>query len=107
MKRAEFLRRSYEPRGIQGYVMRTLVGLRFRNPVSHVPLQGGVRSYERLMTWNLAALRGTRADVAMDMYLEDMQQSGVRPQDAADFALTPSTLGGGAGSLATVLRTRG
>lgn len=75
--------------------MRTLTSICFRNPVKMLNLQGRVRIYERLMLWNLAALRGTLPGVAMDMFLEDVHQAGVRKEDAADFALTPSSVGGG------------
>lgn len=40
--RAEFLRRSYERSGITGYTPRTLLTIRFRNPVIPLPLRRSV-----------------------------------------------------------------
>lgn len=75
--------------------MRTLVSLRFRNPINITPLQAGPRLQGSLALWNLSALRGTLPEEAMKMYLEDAEGMGIGRGEAADFALTPSCVGGG------------
>ncbi|AXA52555.1 putative poly-capsid [Linepithema humile toti-like virus 1] len=93
--RGEFLRRNYEPWGITGYTARTIVGLRFRNPIQEVPLLRGERTYSRLVQWHLAVMRGCHASEVAEMFLEDCQQGGIPRVHAASFALTPSSVGGG------------
>lgn len=93
--RGEFLRRSYEPWGITGYAARTVTGLRFRNPIQENPLIRQERVYPRLVQWHLASLRGAHPGVVADMFLEDVKQAGVDPMSAADYAVTPSSVGGG------------
>ena len=92
--RAEFLRRSYEWFGVTGYTARTLVGIRFRNPVQAEPLVAAERLYAHLNQWYLAALRGGVPAVCGECYLEDASGDGVDVADAADFAVTPSAVGG-------------
>lgn len=36
--RGEFLRRSYEPTGVTGYVARSMVNIRFKNPILASPI---------------------------------------------------------------------
>lgn len=43
--RAEFLRRSYEPHGVTGYIARSTVGIRFRNPAQEEPTSKAERVY--------------------------------------------------------------
>lgn len=50
--RGEFLRRSYEEVGIVGYTMRTMVSLRFRNPIIPLEICAPARIYSRLALWH-------------------------------------------------------
>lgn len=93
--RGEFLRRSYELGGITRYTPRTLLSIRFRNPIIPMPIAAAERLYSRLAMWSLARQRGADPSVCADMYLEDAEQSGVERHLASAFALTPATYGGG------------
>ncbi|CAB3248676.1 unnamed protein product [Arctia plantaginis] len=56
--RGELLRRSYECNCITGYTPRTLLALRFRNPIIPIPIAPAERVYSRLALWSLARQRG-------------------------------------------------
>lgn len=93
-ERGEFLRRSYETDGITGYTPRTLLALRFRNPIVPMPISPAERLYSRLALWSLARQRGGEAGVCADLYIEDAVQAGIEASMASAFALTPATYGG-------------
>lgn len=93
-RRSEFLRRSYEDVGVVGYNTRTLVSIRFRNPILSLPLVKAERFYSRLVLWHLAVLRGNTPSIIAEMMLEDGEQMGVPRELGADFALTPNCVGG-------------
>lgn len=92
--RGEFLRRSYEPGKITGYVTRTQLAIRFRNPVIPVPISAPERFASRVSLWLLFRQRGCLGGPAAEMLLEDAEQMGVPKDVAADFTLTPSSVGG-------------
>lgn len=92
--RGEFLRRSYEPEGVTGYITRTQLALRFRNPVLEMPVVAAERVPARVHLWMLLRQRGALAWGVAECMLEDAVQAGVPMQVAADFILTPSAVGG-------------
>lgn len=92
--RAEFLRRSYEDRGIVGYAPRTILAIRYRNPVISLPLIKAQRLYSRILLWHLLTLRGALAGKVAAMLLWDAEQMGVARDDAVGFALAPNSVGG-------------
>ncbi|CAB3228065.1 unnamed protein product [Arctia plantaginis] len=90
----EFLRRSYECSGITGYTPRTLLALRFRNPIIPIPIAPAERLCSRLALWSLARQRGACPTSCTQMYIEDAVQAGIDASTASAFALTPATYGG-------------
>lgn len=95
-ERTEFLRRSYEAdTGIIGYNVRTLLALRFRNPILQSPIVRSLRLYSRLTLWHLLTLRGALGKPVGEMFLEDAEQLGIRRETTAGFALCPAAFGGG------------
>ncbi|QBL75907.1 putative non-structural polyprotein [Solenopsis midden virus] len=108
--RSEFLRRSYENIGVTGYTARTLLSIRFRNPILELPINKGVRLYSRLTLWHLCYLRGCDANRCSQAYLSDARQMRIETSDAASYALTPSSVGGGGldpnSSMAPLLREK-
>lgn len=94
-QRAEFLRKSYEVGRIVGYISRGILSIRFRNPIISTPVVAEERLYSRLSTWQLCVLRGADVGRVMSLFLDDAEQLGVKRVDAADFALTPNSFGGG------------
>lgn len=92
--RGEFLRRSYERSGITGYTPRTLLSLRFRNPIIPIATAPAERLYSRLALWSLARQRGASPSACTELYLEDARQAGIDERIASAFALTPATYGG-------------
>lgn len=94
--RTEFLRKSYEAGlGITGYICRSLLGIRFRNPILELPVEKTTRVYSRLCVWHLISIRGAKGYVCGKMFIEDCTQMGVKPIHAAGFALCPAAFGGG------------
>lgn len=94
-ERGEFLRRSYEDVGITGYIARTMLSIRYRNPILQLPVNKVERIYSRLVLWHLCMLRGCHPERCGQAYIFDCEQAGVSSRDGADFALTPNCLGGG------------
>lgn len=92
--RGEFLRRSYEPNTITGYIGRTQLALRFRNPIIPLPIDPAERLSSRLDLWALFVLRGGNGKGVTEMFLEDAEQSGVPWETAASYCLTPNCVGG-------------
>lgn len=94
-ERTEFLRKSYESGlGITGYVPRTLLSIRFKNPILENPVVKAARLYSRATTWHLLTLRGGEGKNIGQLYLEDAEQIGVRKEYAAGFLLCPAAFGG-------------
>lgn len=94
--RTEFLRKSYEhPLGVTGYLCRSLLSVRFRNPVLEMPILKPARLYSRLTLWHLMTVRGAVGGSCAERFLEDARQMGVLETDASGFALCPAAFGGG------------
>jgi len=93
--RAEFLRRSYEPAGVTGYIARSTVGIRFRNPAQEEPTSKAERIYPELCQWNLVSLRGAAPVQAAECFLESMRNQGLDTDTVINYILTPSSVGGG------------
>lgn len=93
--RTEFLRKSYEAGvGITGYVCRSLLSIRFRNPILDLAVERATRVYSRLTTWHLLSIRGMNPVKVAEMYIEDCNQMGVKPVFAAGYALCHAAFGG-------------
>jgi len=92
--RGEFLRRLYTPDGIYGYLSRTFLSIRFRNPITNLPRTTDLRVRSRVGNWQLVLLRGGEAVPVSAMLLEDCVQAGCPRQLAADFLVTPAAVGG-------------
>ncbi|KAL4702454.1 hypothetical protein ACJJTC_018841 [Scirpophaga incertulas] len=60
-ERGEFLRRSYEPGIITGYITRTQLAIRFRNPVLEMPVSKEERAASRAALWILFRNMGADA----------------------------------------------
>lgn len=73
--RGEFLRRSYEIGGVTGYVARSMVGLRFQNPILASPIDIHERIYNSMAQWALVSLRGASPYHAVEMFLESYNTS--------------------------------
>jgi len=93
--RAEFLRRSYETSGVTGYIARSTVGIRFRNPAQEEPTSKAERIYPELCQWNLISLRGAAPVQAAECFLESMRNQGLDRDTVINYILTPSSVGGG------------
>jgi len=93
--RAEFLRRSYETAGVTGYIARSTVGIRFRNPAQEEPLSGAERAYSELCQWNLISLKGASPFQAAQFFMESIRNQGLDNDDIINYILTPSAVGGG------------
>lgn len=107
--RTEFLRKSFEhPLGIVGYAGRTLLSIRFRNPILEMPVLKPMRLYSRLTLWHLLSVRGADGAACARAYLEDALQMGVSETNARGFALCPASFGGAglspSSALASTLR---
>lgn len=92
--RGEFLRRNYEPKKLTGYLGRTQLALRFRNPIIPLALDPAERLGSRMDLWSLFAIRGGNGRGVAEMFLEDAEQSGVKKEIAIGYALTPCCAGG-------------
>lgn len=92
--RGEFLRRSYEPEGVTGYLARSLGNLRFRTPIQSAPLTPGERLYGLLSQCHLMSLRTADPKACAQYYYEQAVEQGLDGPRAADYALTPSSVGG-------------
>ncbi|APG76006.1 hypothetical protein 2 [Hubei toti-like virus 19] len=94
-ERTEFLRKSYEKGfGVTGYNVRTMLSIRFRNPIRALPVVKAMRLYSRVTIWHLLLLRGGDGERIAQMALEDAEQLGVRKHHAAGFILCPAAFGG-------------
>lgn len=92
--RTEFLRRSYEPNTITGYLGRSLTSLRFRNPIKCDPISKPSRAYERVSFAMLMRGRGAVAESIAEYIFQDCQQLGIDRKTTANFCLTPNAVGG-------------
>ncbi|UHK03112.1 MAG: RNA-dependent RNA polymerase [Sanya totivirus 1] len=93
--RNEFLRRSIETGGIFGYIPRTLLALRFRNPVLNPTVIKVTRGYAKFTLWHMAILRGGSVkDIVREM-ANDIQQIPLDVTDFFDYLCTPNAFGGG------------
>lgn len=92
--RGEFLRRSYEPEGVTGYLARSLLNIRYKNPIQSSPLTPGERLYSQLSQLHLVSLRNAKPDVCADMFVEWADQQRLDTAKAASYALTPNAVGG-------------
>lgn len=92
--RGEFLRRSFDAKGVVGYLPRTILALRFRNPIKMIPPHPILRLQSRFSLWHLATVRGALVDRAATLFLEDVAQTRIEPSIAARVACTPASVGG-------------
>lgn len=92
--RGEFLRRSYEREGITGYITRTQLAIRFRNPIIEQPISAAERLPSRIHLWMLFRSRGALAGPIARCMVEDAQQAGVDADTLVSFCSTPSSVGG-------------
>jgi len=92
--RGEFLRRLYTPGGVFGYLSRSFLSIRFRNPITMLPRTLDLRVRSRVTNWQLVAMRGGLSSVVAEMMLEDCVQAGGLKEQVADFLVTPSAVGG-------------
>ncbi|KAL4720683.1 hypothetical protein ACJJTC_001317 [Scirpophaga incertulas] len=93
-ERGEFLRRSYEPGMITGYITRTQLAIRFRNPVLEMPVSKEERAASRAALWILFRNRGADARQVAECMVEDLIQSGMSEPDIYNYLLTPAAVGG-------------
>lgn len=91
----EFLRRSYEKTGVTGYIARSTVGIRFRNPAQEEPTSQAERVYLEMCQWNLISLRGAAPAQAAMCFLESVANQGLNVEQVINYILTPSAVGGG------------
>lgn len=92
--RGEFLRRSYEPVGVTGYLARSLGNLRFRTPIQAAPLTPGERLYGALSQCHLMSLRIADSGACARFFLDQAEAQGLNRAQAAAYALTPNSQGG-------------
>uniref|UniRef100_A0AAU7L0Q3 RNA-directed RNA polymerase n=1 Tax=Zeugodacus cucurbitae toti-like virus 4 TaxID=3159488 RepID=A0AAU7L0Q3_9VIRU len=93
--RTEFLRKSYEKGvGITGYICRSLLSIRFRNPILDLAVEKATRIYSRLTTWHLLCIRGMKSKCVAELFIEDCAQMGVSAEHAAGYALCKASFGG-------------
>nr|CAF1136124.1 7734 [Bactrocera jarvisi toti-like virus 1] len=93
--RTEFLRKSYENGlGITGYICRSLLSIRFRNPILDLAVEKATRVYSRLTTWHLLGIRGMKSKAVAEMFIADCEQMGVSAEHAAGYALCKASFGG-------------
>lgn len=76
--RTEFLQRSFEKHGISGYLPRSLLGMRYRHPVLEIPISKVQRILARFLNWQLIVVRGGDVHRAMECYVMDAEQIGLR-----------------------------
>lgn len=93
--RGEFLRRSYEPYLVTGYITRSLLSIRFKSPEIQQPTIRVQRLHSRLENWHLITLRGGDVKKCVGLFLEDAVQMGIERKHAANYTITPSSVGGG------------
>ncbi|KAL4710095.1 hypothetical protein ACJJTC_016497 [Scirpophaga incertulas] len=93
-KRGEFLRRSYERTGITGYITRTQLAIRFRNPILEMPISKEERAGSRVSLWMLFRNRGASSSEVGACIMEDLEQSGMSRAAIFNYLLTPAAVGG-------------
>ncbi|KAL4705583.1 hypothetical protein ACJJTC_006911 [Scirpophaga incertulas] len=93
-ERGEFLRRSYEPGVVTGYITRTQLAIRFRNPVLEMPVSKEERAASRAALWMLFRNRGADPRMVAECMVEDLTQSGMQTADIYNYLLTPAAVGG-------------
>lgn len=101
--RNEFLRRSIEAGGIFGYIPRTLLALRFRNPVLNPSVIKTTRGYTKFTLWHTAILRGGAVESVVRELANDVGQIPLDVTDFFDYLCTPNAFGGGGVATDTVL----
>lgn len=77
-----------------GYLARSFVNIRFRNPVQASPLTPGERVYSWLSKLHLLSLRTVEPRQYAEMFIDGCKWMGFGAAEAASYALTPNSLGG-------------
>lgn len=93
--RSEFLRRSIESNGIFGYIPRTLMAIRFRNPVLCPSVLRITRGYAKFNLWHMAILRGADTKKVISYLKDDVEQIPLDFREFSAYLLTPNSFGGG------------
>jgi len=91
--RGEFLRRSYELQGITGYNTRTLLSIRFMNPIRDTAILPVERLYSRLNMWHLLGLRSGNEPECGKLALEEAERVGLERKWVVRFFMTPNCVG--------------
>jgi hypothetical protein len=93
--RDEFLRQVAVPGEVSGYMVRAVLALLWRNPISRDPPIGLLRLSEQLKSWNLTIGRGADRSTALKLMLIDMTQgNGLSKDEVIRILQTPATVGG-------------
>jgi hypothetical protein len=93
--RDEFLRQVSEPGVTSGYMVRGILSLLWRNPVSRDPPAGLLRMSEQVKGWNLVIGRGADKDRAFRLMLSDLSQgNGLSKEEVLGVLATPASVGG-------------
>nr|QYV43090.1 MAG: RNA-dependent RNA polymerase [Totiviridae sp.] len=92
--RTEFLRRNFDASGTGGYRARTLLSILWRSPILRDTPNPHMRLSTRIPQWLLFMQRGACPRNTVTHFVADCTQSGVRPDVAVSFSITPNSYGG-------------
>ena len=94
-RRDEFLRQVAQDGDVSGYLVRGVLSLLWRNPVSRDPVAGILRLGEQVVGWNTIAGRGGDHSAVLRLMLRDMSgANGISKADVLRVLHTPSSVGG-------------
>jgi len=94
-ERDEYLRQVGGPTRVNGYMVRAVNSLLWRNPIAMDPPEGILRAKEQIKQWNLAIGRDADIDVALKYMKQDiMRGNSLSEYEYEALLRTPNTFGG-------------